>query len=110
MGRHVPWIDRRIEHFVRAYWDTDLREDVSSAFARSSLREQQIEEHVRRFLIDVIRRDAVTPQQWGDLCNVTVHSKEDVRRDASHFWEWLFDGAPLPSDRGGSGTLSPPQT
>lgn len=110
MGRHIPRIDRRIEHFVRAYWDTDLREDVPSALARSSLREQQIEEPVRRFLIDVVRQDAVTAQEWGDLCNVTVHTTADVRRDATHFWDWLFDEEPLPGVQSSRGPPGPPQT
>lgn len=110
MGRHIPWIDERIESFVSVYWSIDCRETGSSARARASARKQGIEGDVRQFLLDVIRRDAVAPNAWRDLCNVTVHSKEDVRRDATHFWEWLFDGAPLRSDGGGSGTLSPPQT
>lgn len=109
MGRDIPWLDDRIEDFVSCYWNTDVREDATSAFARASLRQQGIHDTVRRFLLDVIQRDAVTPNQWRDLCNVTVDSREDVRADALELWEWLFDGESLPGAGRPHGPLHPPQ-
>lgn len=110
MGRHVRWLDDRVERFVGTYWDTDVREDFPASDAREYLRIDGITDTVRRFLLDVIQRDAVTPEEWRDLCNVTVDSRDDVRADAYEFWEWLFDGEPLPGIHGRRGPLGPPQT
>jgi hypothetical protein len=110
MGRRVPRLDDRIESFVMSYWDTDLREDDTSLFAREDLRGRGLYDAVRHFLLDVILRDAVTPDEWGDLVNVRTDTQNDVRADALGFWEWLFDGEPLPGFRGPRGPLGPPQT
>lgn len=109
MGRDIPWLDDRVEDFVSCYWNTDVREDAASSFARDSMRKQGIQDAVRRFLLDVILRDAVKPEEWGDLCNVQVRTREDMRRDATHFWDWLFDEEPLPRGGGPRGPLQPPQ-
>ena len=76
------------------------------------MREQGIYDAVRRFLLDVILRDAVTPDEWGGLGPTCAPSRrrEDVRADAMGFWEWLFDGEPLPATRAPRGPLGPPQT
>jgi hypothetical protein len=73
------------------------------------MREQGIYDAVRRFLLDVILRDAVTPEEWARLCNVHVRTPAEVRDDANDFWEWLFDGEPLPGVRGQRGPIGPPQ-
>lgn len=109
MGRSISGLDDRVRRFVVAYWDTDVREDTSSAFARESLREQGIHDAVRRLLLDVIQRDAVTPAAWARLCNVHVRTRAEVRDDANDFWEWLFDGEPLPEGVPTRGPLQPPQ-
>lgn len=96
MGAFVPWLNDDIENFVKGYWDTDLREDDSSAFARDDLRRRGLYDAVRRFLLDVLLRGAVTPEEWGDLVSVRTDTQDDVRADALGFWEWLFDGEPLP--------------
>lgn len=109
MGRYVRWLDDAVENFVKGQWDTDLRHTDPSSFARGVLQKNGIQSAVRRFLLDVIQRAAVTPDEWRDLCNVTVDSREDVRADALEFWEWLFDGEPLPQVGGHRGPLEPPQ-
>lgn len=77
MGRRIQRLDDQIESFIMSYWDTDLREDDDSAFAREDLRGRGLYDAVRRFLLDVIHRDAMTPEEWRDLCNVTVDSLDD---------------------------------
>ena len=109
MGRYVRWLDDGIENFVKGQWDTDLREVDSSAFARGVLQRERLNDAVRRFLLDVIQRDAVTPEEWGDLCNVQVRTREDVQRDARHFWDWLFNEEPLPGSGRPRGPLPPPK-
>ena len=101
MGRYVRWLSDGVENFVKGQWDTDLRGTDSSAFARSVMQREGVYDAVRRFLLDVIQRDAVTPEEWRDLCNITVDGPADVRADAHEFWNWLFDGEP-PARRGGS--------
>jgi len=108
--RHIAGLDDRVRRFIIAYWDTDVRRDEPSSVARASLREQRIRDAVRRFLLRVLRRDrAVTPEQWGELCNVQVDSMGDVHTDAAEFWDWLFDGEPLPGTGGPTGPVRPPQ-
>lgn len=108
MGRDVPWLDERIEDFVACNWDTDVREHCASSFARGAMHKEGIYDAVRRFLLDVIQRDAVTPGQWARLCNVAVRTSEAVREDASDFWGWLFDDEPLPESEG-RGPPRPPR-
>ena len=95
MGRSVPWLNDRVRRFVIAYWDTDVREDDTSAFARNDMRKESIYDEMRSFLLDVIQRDAVTPEEWARLCNVHVRTRADVQEDARDFWDWLFDEEPL---------------
>lgn len=109
MGSRVPRLDDRIESFVMGYWDTDVRGVGSGSEARHDSRVRGIYDAVRRFLLDVIRRNAVTVEEWGDLCNIQVDSMGDVRADAEEFWDWLFDGEPLPGTSGPTGPVQPPQ-
>lgn len=109
MGVRVPRLDDLIESFVMGYWDTDVREYGSSAAARDDLRGRGIHDAVRRFLLDVIQRDAVTPEEWARLCNVHVRTRAEVRDDANDFWEWLFDGESLPGTGRSRSPLQPPQ-
>lgn len=109
MGRDIPWLSDAAETVVRGWWDTDVREVGSSQDAREDLRSRGAYDDVRRFLLDVIQRDAVTPEAWARLCNVHVRTRAEVRDDANDFWEWLFDGEPLPEGGPPRGPLQPPQ-
>lgn len=109
MGTYIPRLPDEIEGFIMAFWDTDVREQVPSSTARGDLRRGGIEIGVRRFLADVILRGAASPEEWGRLVNVQTFTPDEVREDATAFWMWLFDGAPLPSDDGGTDALRPPQ-
>jgi len=109
VGRDIPWLDDRVERFVGLFWNIEVREYPRSSEARHDMRLDGIHDAVRRFLLDVIQRDAVTPEEWGDLCNVQVRTRAEVRDDANHFWEWLFDGEPLPGAGQFRGPLQPPQ-
>ncbi len=109
MGFHIRRLPDAVEAFVESYWNTDVCEDGSSALARRSLQDRRIYDAVRRFLLDVIQRDAVTVGEWGDLCNIQVDSLGDVRADAEEFWDWLFDEEPLPSSGNQRGPIGPPQ-
>ncbi len=110
MGRDIPWLNTAVETVVRGWWDTDVREIGSSSDAREDLHSRGVYDAVRRFLLEVILRDAVTPEEWGDLVNVRTDTQYDVRADALGFWEWLFDGEPLPGISSPRGPLGPPQT
>ena len=109
MGTYIRRLPDPIEGFVMAFWDTDVREQVPSSTARGDLRRGGIEADVKAFLSDVILRDAVSPEEWRKLVNVKTWTHEDVRKDASEFWLWLFNGSPLPADGGDAGAISPPQ-
>jgi hypothetical protein len=82
MGRIVPWLDDRIERIVDTFWDTDVREATASASARSFIKKEGVYDEVRLFLVVVIRRDVVTPDEWGDLFNVSTQTAEEVRETA----------------------------
>ena len=98
-----------LREFIRVYWDTDTRLTMSSTIARSHMRKIGIEGDVRRFLLDVIQRGAASPEVWSKLFNVQTFTAAEVREDATEFWMWLYDDAPLPSEGGGSGAMTPPQ-
>lgn len=110
MARRVAELDDRVRRFIIAYWDSDVRKDEPSAIARASLLEQRIHDSVRRFLLDILSQaDVVTPDWWGNLCNIQVDSMSDLRADVREFWDWLFDGEPLPGTSGPTGPVQPPQ-
>lgn len=109
MGLIIPWLNDAIETVVMGWWDTDVREAGSRGDAHKDLRSRGVYDAVRGFLLDVIQRDAVTPEEWARLCNVHVRTRAEVRDDANDFWEWLFDGEPLPQVGGHRGPLEPPQ-
>ena len=109
MGTYIRRLPDPIEGFVMAFWDMDVRAQVPSSTARGTLLRGGIETEVKAFLSDVILRDAVSPEEWRKLVNVKAWTHEDVRRDASEFWLWLFDGSPPPAIDGGAGAISPPQ-
>ena len=110
MGTRVHRLDDRIESFTLSYWDTDTREGGDSASARDDLRNRGLYDPVRRFLLDVIQRSTLTPEEWARLCNVHVRTPEEVRDDARDFWDWLFDEEPLPGTQSGvADPVRPPQ-
>ena len=93
-------VSEDVENFIIGYWDTDTRLALPSETAREQMRRDRIEEDVRQFLLDVILRGAVSPEAWAKLVNAQTYTCEDVQRDATEFWMWLYDGAPIPG-RGG---------
>ena len=109
VGHHVNWLADSVEEFIECWWNTDIREDGASDQARSSLRRRGSYSAVHRFLLDVVQRNVVTPEEWARLCNVRVRTPAEVRDDANDFWEWLFDGEPLPGGSGSRGPLGSPQ-
>jgi len=109
MRRSTPGLTDDLHRFIGAYWDTDVREDGPSAAARVDTRNRGIEEELKRFLADVILRQAASPEAWSSLVNAQTDTPADVRRDATEFWMWLYDDAPTPGDGGATGTVQPPQ-
>ena len=109
MGSGTPLLPDDLREFIRVYWDTDTRLTMPSSTARSHMRKVGIEGAVRRYLTSAILRGAVSPEAWSKLFNAQTYTPQDVRRDATEFWKWLYDGAPPPSEGGGSGAVQPPQ-
>ncbi len=109
MGAHSPHLSPNARSFVISRWDTDVRLTSSSAAARSDLRLLGIEGEIRRFLLDATLRGSVSPEAWSELVNAQTYTAKDVKRDATEFWMWLYDGAPLPKEGGVSDAMGPPQ-
>lgn len=110
MGWRAPHLPDDVEQVVACYWDTDVRLHGPSSVARDHMRRIDNEEGVRGFLLEVILRNGASPEVWRRLCNVQTYTAEEVRRDATEFWEWLFPGEALPKPGStGRGPLRPPK-
>jgi hypothetical protein len=94
MSSDIPGVPEEVTDFVVAFWDTDIRLNDRGELAQEQMQHCGIEDDVRRFLLDVIFRNRVTPEQWQDLCNVQTWTPQMVREDAVEFWEWLYGEPP----------------
>lgn len=110
MGSRLPRLPEDIEDILVCYWSTDVRGDVPSLTARQHMEQLRNRDAVRRFLIDVIRRGVVSPREWAGLCEVNVTTQSEVREDARRFWDWLFEGEPLPEAPNSRPSMQPPQS
>jgi hypothetical protein len=109
MSTNIPGLSGEVRRFIIGYWDTDVREVRPSAAARADMRKRGIEGELRKFLSEVILREVASPEAWSSLVNAQTDTAQDVRRDATELWNWLYDGAALPKDGGGAGAVTPPQ-
>lgn len=94
---YVQGVAPAVLDFVHMFWHVDTRDygEQWTGLARSTMAERRLYDGIRRFILAVVKRGAVAPDEWGEWLNVGTDTNEELGIEAMAFWDWLTDGRPL---------------
>lgn len=82
--------DSKVKTFISFSWATDMRGLFPREDALRDLRSEGIQDDVERYLRAVMADSRPFMAEWEQLTNLGVDSPEELREDATEFWNWLF--------------------